>query len=114
MTDGIIGILQFAADSLSLQQQASANDIANESTPNFTAQEVSFEQSLQQAMQKPSGGTATATTYDSPALAQSNGNNVNLTEQLTGLDKSTLQSETMVQLLNDQFTMVTDAVTPPY
>ena len=59
MSDGIMGVLQFAVDGVSLQQQTTANNIANDDTPNYSAQDVSFEQSLQNAMDAPCGGDGT-------------------------------------------------------
>ena len=53
MSDGIMGVLQFAVDGVSLEQQTTANNIANDTTPNYSAQDVSFEQSLQNAMDAP-------------------------------------------------------------
>jgi flagellar basal-body rod protein FlgB len=51
-----IGILQFALDAVVDQQQTIANNISNQDTPNFQADEVTFESSLAQALQ--GGGTA--------------------------------------------------------
>lgn len=113
MTSGITGVLKFALESLSLQTDTAANDIANSETPGYTAQEVSFEHSLSQALSSPFGGTAAASTYSSPALPASNGNNVNLTGELVDLQKSTLQSQTLVDLMNAQFNMERDAMQPP-
>jgi flagellar basal-body rod protein FlgB len=107
----VIGILRFAVNSLDLQQQAAANNIANAQTPDFTATEVSFQNSLQAALQSPSpGATAAATTYASPAAPASDGNNVDVTQEMMTLERSTLQSQTMVELLNDQFRMVRGAM----
>ncbi|HUZ10061.1 MAG TPA: flagellar basal body protein [Acidimicrobiales bacterium] len=109
MSDGIVGVLQFAVDSLSLQQQTTANNIANDQTPGYTAQEVSFEQSLQQAISSPTGGPATATVTSSPAVPGSNGNNVDLPTEMTQATQETMQYQTMVELLNAQFRLVQGA-----
>ena len=45
-----IGILQFALDAVVDQQQTIANNISNQDTPNFQADEVTFESSLAQAL----------------------------------------------------------------
>lgn len=109
MTDGIVGVLKFAVDSLSLAQQTTASNIANQQTPGYQAQEVSFEQSLQQAMASPGGGQAVAKVYGSPAAPGTNGNNVDLATELTGADQETMQYQTMVELLNAQFRLVQGA-----
>lgn len=104
-----MGILQFSVDSLSLQQQTTASNIANEQTPGYTAQDVSFEQSLQQAMDSPSGGTATSTVANSSASPASNGNNVDLPTEMTDATQETMQYQSMVELLNAQFRLVQGA-----
>ena len=57
-----IGILQFALDAVVDQQQTIANNISNQDTPNYQADEVTFESSLAQALE----GGGTATVVDSP------------------------------------------------
>ena len=91
MSDGIVGVLQFAVDSLSQAQQTTANNIANDETPNFKAQHVSFEQSLQQALEAPGGSTATADVVTSKAVPSTNGNNVDLPTEMTQATQETMQ-----------------------
>jgi flagellar basal-body rod protein FlgB len=107
--EGIVGVLKFAVDSISLAQQTTANNIANEQTPGYTAQEVHFEQSLRQALAAPAGGTAASTVTPSPALPATNGNNVDLPTELTNATQETMQYQTMVDLLNAQFRLVQGA-----
>lgn len=109
MSEGIVGILQFAVDSVSAQQQTTANNIANEQTPGYSAQDVSFEQSLQQAMDSPSGGTASATLTTSSAAPATDGNNVDLPTEMTDATQETMQYQSMVELLNAQFRLVQGA-----
>ena len=70
--DGIIGVLKFAADGLTQQQQAIAGNLANSETPGYTAQNVTFESSLQQALTAPNGSTATITNAPDPTAAGAN------------------------------------------
>lgn len=108
--EGIVGILQFAIDGLSQRQDAIANNLANDYTPGYTAQQVNFEQSLQQAMANPGGGTASITVTSSTAPATTNGNNVDTGQQLISASKAELQYQTMVALLNAQIGIVAAAV----
>ncbi len=101
-----MGILQFSVDSISTQQQVTANNIANDETPGYTAQTATFAQSLQQAMQSPTGGTATLTVAKSTAPAGSNGNNVDLATEMTNATEETMEYQSAVQLLNTQFHML--------
>ena len=55
-----IGILQFALDAVVDQQQTIANNISNEDTPNFQADQVTFQSSLEQALE--GGGVASVVT----------------------------------------------------
>jgi len=104
--DGIVSALQFAVNAVAQQQQATANNLANTDTPGFTGQDVSFEQSLQQAIDAPNGGTATVTVSADPAPPASNGNNVDTATQLVNGQQETLQYQTMVEMLNAQFRLV--------
>jgi flagellar basal-body rod protein FlgB len=54
-----INVLNFALDAIQQRQQVIANNIANENTPGYQAQVVTFETSLADAVGN--GGTAVAT-----------------------------------------------------
>ena len=107
--DGIVNALQFAVDGVAQQQQATANNLSNTDTPGFTAQDVSFESSLQQAIDAPNGGTATVNVSADPAAPASNGNNVDTATQLVNGQEETLKYQTMVEMLNAQFRLVAGA-----
>ncbi len=104
--DGIVSALQFAVDGVAQQQQATANNLANADTPGYTAQDVSFESSLQQAIDAPNGGSATVTVGADTATPASNGNNVDTANQLVNGQEETLQYQTMVDMLNAQFRLI--------
>jgi flagellar basal-body rod protein FlgB len=106
---GIIGVLQFAVDGLAQQQQTIANNLANTETPGFTAQDVSFQSSLRQAIDSPNGGTAQVTVSADPAPPATDGNNVNTASQLVAAEQTQLQYQTMVEMLNAQFRLVQGA-----
>lgn len=105
---GIVNILHFAVDGVAQQQQAIAGNLANAQTPGFTASDVNFQSSLQQALDNP-GSTATITTTPDPALPATDGNNVNASQQLVDASQATLQYQTDVELLNAQFRLVQGA-----
>src|SRR5579875_664971 len=106
---GIVDVLHFAVDGLGQQQQAIANNLANDETPGFTAQDVNFQSSLAQALQAPGGGTASVSVSADPALPATNGNNVNTGNQLVAAEQNTLQYQSTVELLNAQFRLVQGA-----
>jgi len=107
--DGIVSVLQYAVDGVAQQQQATANNLANSETPGYTAQDVDFETSLQQAINSPSGGTATTDVTADPAAPATDGNNVDTGTQLVDGQKETLQYQTMVDMLNSQFRLISGA-----
>jgi flagellar basal-body rod protein FlgB len=85
--------LQAALHGLGVQQQVTANNIANLETPGFTAQNVSFESSLASAIAAGNPSSATVTldpTTDAPGV---NGNNVSLDEELVTTTKNQLQEQ---------------------
>jgi flagellar basal-body rod protein FlgB len=107
--DGIVNVLQYAVDGVAQQQQATANNLANSETPGYTAQDVDFETSLQQAIDAPTGGSASATVTADPAAPATDGNNVDTGTQLVDAQTETLQYQTMVDMLNAQFRLVSGA-----
>jgi flagellar basal-body rod protein FlgB len=104
-----IGILQFALDSVVDQQQVIANNIANNDTPGYQADKVTFESSLTDALAK--GGAASEQTVPEGLSSGSNGNNVSLPTEMTLMQESDLENQTVVNALNDQFTVLSDAIT---
>ncbi len=104
-----IGILQFALDSVVDQQQVIANNIANNDTPGYQADEVTFEQSLATALSQ--GGNATMQDVPEGLPSGSNGNNVSLPTEMTLMQENDLENQTVVNALNDQFTVLSDAIT---
>ena len=104
-----IGILRFALDSVVEQQQAIANNIANVNTPGYQADQVTFESSLAHAVAD--GGEAAAQAVPEGLSSGSNGNNVSLPTEMTLMQENDLENQTVVNSLNDQFALLTDAIT---
>lgn len=103
-----IGILQFALDAVVQQQQVIANNIANQDTPGYQANQVTFESSLAQALQ--TGGAATAQTSPEGLPSGVNGNNVSLSTEMTFMVENNLANQTVDNALSGQFTILTDAL----
>jgi flagellar basal-body rod protein FlgB len=103
-----IGILQFALDAVVDQQQVIANNISNQDTPNFQADQVSFQSSLAQALQV--GGSASV--EDSPeGLASGvNGNNVSLPTEMSLMQENNLENQAVDNGLSSQFAILSDAI----
>ena len=106
---GIVDVLQFAVDGLTQQQNAIANNLANSETPGFTASDVNFQSSLQQALSSPTGGNASVSVTADPSAVSTNGNNVDTGSQMVDAEQNTLQYQATVELLNAQFMLVQGA-----
>ncbi len=104
-----IGVLQFALDAVVNQQQTIANNIANANTPGFQADQVTFESSLANALQD--GGSASATVVPEGLASGANGNNVSLPTEMTLMQENNLQNQTVVNALNAQFSVLSNAIT---
>jgi len=104
-----IGILNFALDAVVDQQQTIANNIANQDTPNYQANEVSFESSLAQALQ--SGGTASVQDSPEGLASGTNGNNVSLPTEMTFMQENNLENQAVDNALSSQFSILSDAIT---
>lgn len=104
--DATVNILQYAINGLSLAQKQTGANVTNDQTPNYTAQEVTFDQSLQRALMTPGGGTAQVSTYASNNPPGTDGNNVNLTDELMTADRHTLQYQATVDAINFKFRLL--------
>jgi flagellar basal-body rod protein FlgB len=104
-----IGILQFALDAVVDQQQTIANNISNEDTPNFQADQVTFQSSLEQALQ--GGGVASVAITPEGLASGTNGNNVSLPTEMTLMQENDLENQAVDNALSSQFTILSDAIT---
>jgi flagellar basal-body rod protein FlgB len=104
-----IGILQFALDAVVDQQQVIANNISNEDTPDYQADQVTFQSSLSQALQD--GGTAGVDVSPEGLASGSNGNNVSLPTEMTLMQENDLENQTVDNALSGQFSILSDAIT---
>ncbi len=111
MSDAVqaISILNFALDSIQNRSQVIGNNIANESTPGYQASTVTFESSLAGALQR--GGLATAAVVPEGLASASDGNNVNLSAEMSLLSQTNLENQSVVNSLNAQFSTLTSAIT---
>ena len=106
MDDGIIGALQFAIDGVTSQQNATANNLANSQTPGFRATDITFEQSLQAALSDPGSRTANVTAMPSTTPPATDGNNVELGQELISAQEETLHYSAISESINGQFRLI--------
>jgi flagellar basal-body rod protein FlgB len=110
-TDGVQGALERAMDGVMLRQRVAAQNIANVTTPGYQAQQVSFEDSLANALSAgddPSRTELSVTPTD--AASDMRGNNVDLVGENTTMMRSGLQYEALVQATNYRFNVLHTAL----
>jgi flagellar basal-body rod protein FlgB len=98
--------LSTALSALAARQRVSADNIANIETPNFRAGQLSFEDSLRQAVAAGDPAQASVSIAPTSDPAGINGNNVNLdTETLTD-QKTSLQYQLLSGAMSAKFSLI--------
>lgn len=103
-----INVLNFALDAIQQRQQVIANNIANENTPGFQANVVTFENSLASAIAN--GGSAGASIAPEGIASGTNGNNVSMAAELSLESQTNLENQSVANSLNSEFAMLSTAV----
>jgi len=105
--------LQYALNSLSMRQQVLANNIANAQTPNYVAQDVSFESQLAGIMggQVDASPGATGEVVNEPDGSTSlDGNKVDLETQMSKVSETSLLYDALAQLTADRMGILKTAI----
>lgn len=102
--------LEVAVSGLSARQRAIADNISNINTPDYHAKRVSFEQSLQAAIDAGNPAAATIATQTSLEPTQMNGNNVNLDEETVSITDTGLKYQTSVEALTAKFQLLKTSI----
>ena len=111
MSNLAINTLAYALDGLGMSQRAIANNISNVDTPGFTATNVDFASSLQQALASPNpAATATVSVSPSPNPPSSSGNNVSLSGQMVALENATMSYQADISLIEQQFKLLSGSM----
>lgn len=124
------GLLESSISAAALRQQVYANNIANVNTPNYKRQDVAFETLFQNALNAPqavpgeqhipiSNTTGTSSLpnvqpvvyTDYSTSVDNNGNNVDLTSEMSALAENQLKYETLVQDVTQRIQRVRAAIT---
>lgn len=111
MLDDITSLtLQTAVAGLNTRQQVTANNIANESTPNYIANTVSFEGSLADAVAAGDPTKAEFTTTPTNLYPGLNGNNVNLSDEVVTATKTGLQESLLTGAITSKYGLIADVL----
>ena len=107
MLDDITSVtLATALNGLAARQRVTANNIANLETPNFTAGQVNFEDSLRAAVAAGDPSQAQLSQVSEAGPVSPNGNNVNLDEQTVTDEKTQLQYELLSGAMSSKFNLI--------
>jgi flagellar basal-body rod protein FlgB len=104
-----INVLNFALDAIQARSQVIANNIANQGTPGFQANVVTFESSLAGALDH--GGVASASVVPEGLPSATDGNNVDLSAEMSLLSQTNLENQSVANSLDSQFTTLSSAIT---
>jgi flagellar basal-body rod protein FlgB len=110
MSDMTMNAIQAALSGLSARQRAIASNIANADTPGYLSTQVSFEDSLRQAINTSDPSSFAVTTSNSLAATNTNGNNVNVDEETVSLIDTQLRYQLMTQAANNEFHLIHTAI----
>ncbi|MEN6521588.1 MAG: flagellar basal body rod protein FlgB [Armatimonadota bacterium] len=119
LTDTTTLSLAKSLDGIAARHKVIANNIANAETPGFVRSDVTFEDSLKQAMESGSDDDIRKslediqpqTVADETTAAGPNGNNVSIDKEMADLTKNSLNYESVIQILNMKSTMIKSAIT---
>jgi flagellar basal-body rod protein FlgB len=102
--------LTTALSAVSRSQRVSADNISNLETPGYKANRVSFEDSLRDAVAggDPGSATTTVSTTDDPSA--SNGNNVNLDNEMVIATESQLHYQLLSTAVNAKFDLLSTVI----
>jgi flagellar basal-body rod protein FlgB len=105
-------------DGVAMRHRVIANNIANVETPGFTRSDVSFEDSLRQAIDSSAdmaegeiNSISPEAVPDATSPARPDGNNVTIDREMADLTKNSLSYEALTQLYNLKGSMIRQAIT---
>ncbi len=110
MFDLTIQAIQTSLDGLAARQRIIAQNVANAETPGYTAQNVSFEDSLRSAVANGDPTSTDISTTSSSAPALPNGNNVNVDQETVALMDTGLRYQLATQSMNNEFSVLRDSM----
>jgi flagellar basal-body rod protein FlgB len=102
--------LKVALQGLSLQRQASVDNLANIETPGFLAKRVDFESALREAQRSGRAPMLEATRSVSSDPTGMNGNNVAVDDEMLIMSENSLRQQLAVESLNARYRVLRTAI----
>lgn len=107
MIDLAMETIQGALHGLAARQRTIADNVANTETPGFLAGQVSFEDSLKNAIESGSDPSSVQPSITrSTAPTNLNGNNVSLDDETVSMMKTGMQYQLMVEAMTAKFNIL--------
>jgi flagellar basal-body rod protein FlgB len=108
-------LIQRALDGASLRQQVLTNNLANADTPGFKASDVNFQSSLNAALasSNPQASLQNLTFSPTPISgggSQTDGNNVDLNQQMAELTQNAVEYETLTEVEKARMSAIQHAI----
>jgi flagellar basal-body rod protein FlgB len=111
MLDDVTSVtLATAMSALSQQQRVNADNLANLETPGYTAQRLSFEDSLRSAVASGDPASAKVSVTSSTDEAGVNGNNVSLNGEMVIAQKNNTQFQLLTTAISAKFNLISIAI----
>ena len=101
--------IQTSLDGLAARQRIEATNLANSETPGYTAQTVSFEDSLSSAIANGDPSQAQITTGVTSDPPGANGNNVSVDKETISMIDTGLKYQLATQEMNNKFRILHDS-----
>ncbi len=104
--DLTLDTLKAGLSGLTARRQASEDAVANMETPGYIAKRVSFEDQLASAIDSGDPSSAAMRVTNSTDVAQPNGNNVKVDQELISLSDTALRHQLLVEAVNAKFRLM--------
>jgi flagellar basal-body rod protein FlgB len=110
MLDLTMQAIQASLDGLAARQRVTAQNLANSETPGYTAQSVSFEDSLAAAVTDGNPAQASISTGVTSDPVDTNGNNVSVDGETLSLIDTGLRYQLATESMNNKFRVLHDSM----
>jgi len=106
ISDLTLDTLRAGLNGLNERRQASEDAVANMETPGYLAKRVSFEDQLASAIDSGDPSSASMQVTNKTDVAQPNGNNVKVDQEMIGLSDTALRQQLLVEAVNAKFRLM--------
>ena len=99
-------IIEFGLSAAGMAEQADANNLANQATPEFHATKLDFQSSLSAAIASGDPGQAAAAVVSAGGAMNANGNDVDVTASMSDLQRNSMLYQALAQAVSNRLGLV--------